>query len=72
MPDRVSDLTIDEFKQLIRETVTEVFYELADDIDDEGNAQFQPAAAERLRAYLRDKPTGRTLDEVAREYRADH
>jgi hypothetical protein len=69
MADRVADLTVDEFKQLIRETVIEVFTELTDEDDEE--LEFQPAILDRLRTYLRDKPSSRPLDDVARELGLD-
>ncbi len=63
MVERVADLTVDELRALIRETVREVLSEL----DDEQDLEFTPEFAERLRAYIQEKPQGRPLDEVARE-----
>ncbi len=66
MAERVADLTVDELRALIREAVQEVLSELdGEDLD------FAPEFAERLRAYLRERPKGRPLDEVARELGLD-
>jgi hypothetical protein len=72
MATHIGDLTVEEFKQILRKTIIEVLQELRNQINDEDNLEFKPELAERLRDYLRDKPTtGRTLEEVAKDLDID-
>jgi len=64
----VADLTIDELKALIRETVRETILEIEQEgIDPDEGAQFKPEIAERLRNYLKDCPKGRPAADVYKE-----
>lgn len=63
---RVADLTIDEFKALIRQTVYEVLDEFYDDDDPDAGLEFKPEVAAYLRdALIADRP-GIPAEEVAR------
>lgn len=65
--ERVADLTIDEFKALIRQTIYEVLEEFYED-DDDPNAglELKPEVAAYLReAMIADRP-GIPAEEVAR------
>lgn len=69
---RVSDLTVDELRTLIREemqalvreAVRDALLEITgEDSDPDEGLLFKPAVAERLRAFLTDRPQGRSLDD---------
>ncbi|MHB8628307.1 MAG: hypothetical protein ACYDBJ_16795 [Aggregatilineales bacterium] len=63
--ERVADLTVDEFKALIRQTLYEVLDEFYDDDPDAG-LEFKPEVAAYLReALIADRP-GIPAEEVAR------
>jgi hypothetical protein len=68
----VGDLTVGELRGLIREAVMEALRELTDpDYDPDEGLEFRPEVAEQLERFLREKPEGRPLDEVARELGLD-
>jgi hypothetical protein len=70
MVSKVSELTVDELRllireeleSLVRETVREVLSELTDDPD--AGLTFKPEIAARLQAYLDERPAGLPLDDV--------
>jgi hypothetical protein len=72
----VVDLTVDEFRALIKETVRETIKEwlceTVDPNDPDAGLEFRPEVAARLQAALKeDIGQGRTLDEVAQELGLD-
>ncbi len=72
MADHVSDLTIEEFKTLIRETIREALLEIVDEAEDpDAGKEFTPEVAARLRAYLAERPEGRPLEDIVREMGLD-
>ena len=72
---RVSDLTIDEFKDLIRETVREVLREQEqDDYDPDDGLELRPEIVKRLRDFEEtplDQQQFFDLDDVAKEMGLD-
>ena len=73
---RVTDLTVDELRalireemqELVREAVREALVDLAgDDVDPDAGLEFKPEIAARLRAFQQGKMQGRLLDDVVRE-----
>lgn len=77
---RVTDLTVDELRTLIREemrvlvreAVREALSEFAEGDDDpDAGLEVKPEIAERLRAFLRERPQGQPLDDVVRELGLD-
>lgn len=72
---RVGDLTVDELRAVIRETVRETLEALFSDLDEddaERDLTFRPDIAAELRAYLAARPAGRSLDDIARELGLQH
>lgn len=68
----IQDMTRDELRALIREVLVEVLDELGDELPDpDEGLVFRPEIAERLRAFLRDKPAGEPIEDVARELGLD-
>ncbi len=71
---RVTDLTVDqlralireEMRDLVREAVREVLNELTEGDDDDPDAglSLKPEIAERLDSYLKERPQGRSLNDV--------
>jgi hypothetical protein len=77
---RVAALTVEELRELIREeiqdlvreAVREALAEFSDECDDpDAGLSLKPEVAERLQAYLRERPQGRPLDDIARELGLD-
>ena len=77
---RVTDLTVDELRALIREemqalvrdAVREALTEFAAEGDDpDAGLTFKPEIAARLEAFLRERPQGRLLDDVVSELSLD-
>ncbi len=77
---RVTDLTVDqlralireEMRDLVREAVREVLTELTEGDDDpDAGLSLKPEIAERLDSYLKERPQGRPLDDIARELGLD-
>ncbi len=73
---RVTDLTVDQLRALIREEmrdlVREVLTELTEGDDDpDAGLSLKPEIAERLDSYLKERPQGRPLDDIARELGLD-
>jgi hypothetical protein len=64
----IQDMTRSELRALIREVLIEVLEEVGGQPSDpdEGLA-FRPEIAERLRVFLRDKPQGEPVEDIARE-----
>lgn len=68
----VQNMTEGELRTLIREVLVEVLEEFAAPPDDpDEGLRFRPEIAERLRAFLRDKPAGEPVEDVARELGLD-
>lgn len=65
--ERVVDLTIDEFKVLIRQTVYEVLNEFYDDDDPDAGLEFKPEVAAYLREAMIADRRGIPSEEVIRE-----
>ena len=65
--DRIADMTVDEFRSLIQETVWEVLLAFADEADPDEGKEFRPEVAERLRAFLKERPEGRPLEDIERQ-----
>ncbi len=73
---RIGDLTVEELRTLIRETVRETIKEwlceVVDANDPDAELEFRPAVAERLRRALKeDIQQGSTLEDVASELGLD-
>ncbi len=68
---RVADLTIDEFRALIRETVEEVMADLMDDYDPDEDLKFRPEVAEYLRNALKERKRGTPLKDVIEELESE-
>ncbi len=68
---RVADLTVDEFRALIRSTVREVLEEMIEDDDPDEGLQFRPEVADYLRSALLNPKRGTPLADVIREYEQD-
>ncbi len=68
---RVADMTIDELRALIRETVRDVIEEMTDDDPDVG-LEFKPEVAERLQIALQEKRRGTPLADVIHELGLNH
>ncbi len=64
---RVGDMTTDELRVLIYETVRDVLEEMTDDDPDTGLV-FRPEIIEQLRAARRVKRRGKPLTDVADEF----
>ena len=64
--ERVADLTVDEFKALIRQTVYEVLDEFYEDDDPDAGLEFKPEVAAYLREAMIAKRPGIPAEEVAR------
>jgi hypothetical protein len=62
--DRISDLTVDEFRTLIRETVREVLEELVETDDPDDELEFKPEVADYLKEALRERKRGTPLQDV--------
>ncbi len=66
---RVADLTIDEFRammreefrMLIRQTVRETLQEVIGKGDSDEGSEFKPEIAERLRRFMSKQPVGEPL-----------
>ncbi len=67
---RVADMTVDELRALIRETVRDVIEEMAEDDPDAG-LDFKPEVAEYLRKALRGEIEMVPWDEATRELGPD-
>ena len=62
---RVSDLSVDDLRALLREVVEEVVEEkLGMLVDPDGDAELRPEVIESLEAYLVSERTGDDADEV--------
>jgi len=68
---RVADLTIEEFRALIRSTVREVLEEMIDDDDPDERLEFRPKVADYLRSALQNPKRGTPLADVIRQYEQD-
>jgi hypothetical protein len=68
---RISDLTVDEFRTLIRETVREVLEELVEIDDPDDGLEFRPEVAEYLKEALRERKPGTPLEDVMRDLHLD-
>ncbi len=64
------NMSLDEFKSMIRESVREVFLELVGE-DTSSEPNFTVAIADRLRNYQREKPVGIPVDDVVKELGLD-
>ena len=65
---RVADMTVEQLREIIRETVFEALGHLVEYLPDpDEGLEFKPEFAESLRAYLRDRPEGRPAEEVWRD-----
>ncbi|MHB8628304.1 MAG: hypothetical protein ACYDBJ_16810 [Aggregatilineales bacterium] len=65
---RIADLTISDFKTLIRETLYEVLNEINwDNFDPDEGLEFKPEVAEYLREGLRTNRRGTPSADVIRE-----
>ena len=63
---RVADLTVDELRMLIRETVFDALEEIITrDVEDE--LEFSEDIAEYLRDYLKSRPAGEPAQKVMKE-----
>lgn len=68
---RVADLTIEEFRALIRETVEEVMADLMEDYDAVEDIEFEPEVAEYLKKALKEKKRGTPLEDIMRELESE-
>lgn len=69
---RVADLSIEEFKALIRETVREALHELEQERDTvDAEDRIRPAVVDQLQAYLKERPKGRPAADVHRDLGLD-
>jgi hypothetical protein len=68
---RVADMTVDELRTLIRESVTEAFVGFLESIDPDEGLELRPEMAEYLRTALEEKRRGTPLAEVKRELGLD-
>jgi hypothetical protein len=72
---RVADLTIDEFRAmmreefhtLIRQTVHEVLEEFMSDEEPDEGLEFKPEIAERLSKFISERPDGESVDDILKE-----
>jgi hypothetical protein len=73
---RVTDLTVDELRALIREEVQALVQEAvrealatlaAEEDDPDAGLELKPEVAERLRKFQQERPQGLPLDDIARE-----
>jgi hypothetical protein len=64
---RVADLTVEEFRELLREIVQETIGELLADCDPDVGLKFRPDVAEYLTNALKEKRPGIPLNEVEKE-----
>ncbi|MDX1995710.1 MAG: hypothetical protein SF029_25225 [bacterium] len=64
------NMSLDEFKSLIRETVRKVLLELVGQ-DESSEPEFQAAIAERLRSYERNKPIRIPIDDAMKALELD-
>lgn len=73
---RVGELTVDELRALIRQTVRETLTELLAEVDEHGDSEdelaLHPNVATELRALLGARPAGRPLDDIARDIGLDN
>jgi hypothetical protein len=75
IPNRVADLTIDEFRammreelhSLIRQTVRETLQEIISEDDADDWLEFRPEIAERLSKFISEQPTGEGVDDILKE-----
>jgi hypothetical protein len=63
--DRVADMTVDELRQLIREALLDILDEYAQGTDPDAGLSFRPEVAASLRRFLRERPQGTPLAELA-------
>jgi hypothetical protein len=77
---KVADLSVEELRALIREemrelmreTVREVLAEVAEgEGDPDAGLEFKAGIAERLQRFLKERPAGRPLDDIAGELGLD-
>jgi hypothetical protein len=68
---RVADLTIEEFRALIRETVEEVLVDLMEDYDPDEGLEFRPEVADYLRTALKERKRGTPLRDVIKELESE-
>jgi hypothetical protein len=71
MPARVSDLTVDEFRDLLYDTVRDLVEEVVEEklgmlADPDANLELLPEVAESLRNYLTSGRRGDDADQVFR------
>lgn len=72
---RVGDLTVEELRALIRQTVRDLISEYFSEGEGESGSDqelaLRPAIAAELREFLATRPTGKPLDHVARDMGLD-
>lgn len=64
---RITDLTVNELRALIKQTVREALDEFIAQADPDADLTFRPEVAEYLRHFLREAPQGTNLTDVVRE-----
>ena len=69
--DRVADMTKDELRAFIRETVREMLEEYEEANDPDAGLEFRPEVAEYLQRVLKQKRRGIPLEEVKRRLGLD-
>ena len=68
----IQNMTPHELRALIREVMVEVLEEFGTEAPDpDAGLSFRPEIAKRLRAFLREKPQGQPVQDVARELGLD-
>ncbi len=68
---RVADMTVDELRALIRETVRDVIEEMTD-VDPDSGLELRPEIAEQLQTALREKRRGTPLADMIHELGLDN
>jgi len=72
---KLSELTVGEFRALIRaeihdlarEAVYEVWEEIKSGVDPDEGLEFKPEVAERLRKFMEEQPDGEPIDDILSE-----
>jgi hypothetical protein len=72
---RVADLTIEEFRAVVREEmrglIRETVQQVLEDADLDAELEFKPEIARRLRKFLDEEPEGEPIDDLLNELSAD-
>lgn len=74
-PTRVADLTLDELRQLLREELRPLIYEVVheaieaaiDEQDFDESTNFAPEVESQLRQFVLDRPRGKPVDDLMNE-----